>query len=161
MLTLQSSRGTRWLPVADFFLAPGKSACADDELLTQISLPVQPGHTVGVYLKISRNKAADLAICGVAVSMTAQAQTPSGFSYQIVVSGANPVPFQSNPACGMLGEQFPVFQRFQEAAHMTAEAVNPVGDIRSSIAYRKAMVYELTLQALQSSWKQLKVRRYE
>ena len=42
-LKIVSTRGTRLLPLADFFLGPRQVALAADELITEIILPVGPG----------------------------------------------------------------------------------------------------------------------
>ncbi|MBI9047989.1 MAG: FAD binding domain-containing protein [Anaerolineaceae bacterium] len=147
-LTLQSKSGSRNVNVEKFILGPVETVCQSDEILTKISIPAQPANCAGTYLKISRNKAADLAICGVAVVVCHSAKHPSGLAYKIVINGANPRPLQAEDACQFLAKQQPQISFLQEAARMAADAVTPLSDLRSSQAYRREMVYELTLQAL-------------
>ena len=147
IVKLQSVQGERDVPVCEFFVGPGKSVIQTGELLTGITIPVQEPHSRGTYLKISRNKVADLAICGVAVLGYPDAQHGCGFNFRIAVSGANAIPVvvpgvwdilstTMNQACLM------------KAAREVANSVTPLSDVRSTREYRKEMVYELTLQAL-------------
>ena len=46
-VNIMSARGTRLLPLADFFLSPRKVALAPDELITEIRLPLDPRSAAG------------------------------------------------------------------------------------------------------------------
>jgi carbon-monoxide dehydrogenase medium subunit len=147
-VVLQSTQTRREVLVEDFMLSPGKTVCRQNELLTAIILPAQPVGSRGVYLKIGRNRAADLSICGVAILVSANEKNKFGSSCQIVVSGANPIPIKISAASEYLAGHQPDQAAFQHAARLASQAVQPISDLRSSAAYRQAMVYELTLQAL-------------
>ncbi len=147
-LVLQSCQTSREVRVEDFLLSPGKTVCRQDELLTAIILPIQPANSRGVYLKIGRNRAADLSICGVAVLLSPDESAVSGTKAEVVVSGANPIPIKILAAREYLAGYQPDQAVFQHTARLAAQAVQPISDLRSSAAYRQAMVYELTLQAL-------------
>ena len=147
-VVLQSLRETREVAVEDFLLSPGKTVCMQNELLTALIIPKQPGNSRGVYLKLGRNRAADLSICGVAVLVSKDKKNNSGVNCQIVISGANPIPIKISAACEFLAGHLPDLAAFQHAARLASQAVQPISDLRSSQEYRQAMVYELTLQAL-------------
>jgi CO/xanthine dehydrogenase FAD-binding subunit len=152
---LQSLLGSRQLPVQEFILGPGKTACRPDELLTQINIPVQPEGSVGTYLKLGRNKAADLAICGAAVMSFPAAGTANGLRHRIAVSGANPVPLLLENISEYLASQPAGLPAYEHAARLAADAVHPIDDLRSSKQYRTAMVYELVLRGLIACHEQL------
>jgi carbon-monoxide dehydrogenase medium subunit len=152
-VVLQSSETCREVLVEDLMLSPGKTICWQNELLTAIILPAQPANSRGVYLKIGRNRAADLSICGVAVLVSLNDKNNSGVSCRIVVSGANPIPIKISAASEFLAGHLPDQAAFEHAARLASQAVQPISDLRSSAAYRQAMVYELTLQALTACFK--------
>ena len=147
-VVLQSAQARREVRVEDFMLSPGKTVCQPNELLTAIILPAQPINSRGVYLKIGRNRAADLSICGVAVLISSERRNDSGVTCQIAISGANPIPLRITSACDYLTVHQLDKAAFQHAARLASLAVQPISDLRSSQEYRQAMVYELTLQAL-------------
>jgi carbon-monoxide dehydrogenase medium subunit len=155
-VVLQSLKGKREVKVADFVLAPGKTDCKSNELVTELILPIQPSESCGIYMKLSRNRAADLSICAVAVQVSVDKTNRSGYEFQIVVNGANPKPIKIESAGSHLADHKPGEAVFEQAAQMASLAVHPVSDIRGSKAYRKAMVYALTLQALTDCYTQLK-----
>jgi carbon-monoxide dehydrogenase medium subunit len=147
-LTLQSLQTDRETSIKDYFQGAGKTVLQANELLTQIKIPAQNAQCKGTYLKISRNKAADLAICGVAVLVCPSSENKCGFSFRLAVSGANVVPVLAVEAADFLSENEIQQSTLQKAARMAADAVMPLSDVRSSREYRSEMVYQLTILAL-------------
>jgi len=59
--------GTRRVPIAKFFLGPGKTALRPGEFLTAIHLPPAPVGARGVFSKLGRTKIGDISMVSVAV----------------------------------------------------------------------------------------------
>jgi carbon-monoxide dehydrogenase medium subunit len=154
-LVLFGPAGEREVPAADFFLGPGKSARRPDEFLTAVRLPVSPEGACGTYLKLGRNKAGDLAVVGVAVLGHRSQDVPSGYVFSIALASVAPVPLRAAAAERLLAEQKPGTTVFAAAAMKAMDAAMPIDDVRSSAAYRKAMVRNLTRQGLNEVWVQL------
>ena len=150
-LTLQSLDDEREIAVTNFFSGAGKTVLHHDELLVQIKIPAQHPQCKGTYLKLSRNKAADLAICGVAVLLCPNEQNKSGFDFRIAVSGANVVPVLAVEASSFLANNQINQETVFQAATMVTNDVTPLSDVRSSAEYRKEMVCQLTIQALENT----------
>jgi carbon-monoxide dehydrogenase medium subunit len=56
--------------VEEFFVAPDKVNLGRGEMLTEVRVPFSPVNTKQVYLKHSIRRAMDIAIVGVAVSLS-------------------------------------------------------------------------------------------
>ena len=63
---MQSVRGRRSVPAAEFFLSALQTELADDEILTSISFPLLSAGVGSAFAEFSRRKG-DFAIVGVAV----------------------------------------------------------------------------------------------
>ncbi len=72
--TLQSARGKRTVPAADFFTGPFTTALKADELLTDIHLPTLPKHTGTAYVSFEQ-KASGYAIVGAAAVVSLSRRT--------------------------------------------------------------------------------------
>lgn len=59
-------KGTREVPVDEFFLGPNKVALADDELVVGFKLPAAPDKSGSAYIKHARRQAMELPMVGVA-----------------------------------------------------------------------------------------------
>jgi CO/xanthine dehydrogenase FAD-binding subunit len=66
-VVLMSEKGTREVPLRDFFIGPGKTLLNPNELLVEISIPMPKGKSV--FLKLGRRKAMTLSIVNVAVCL--------------------------------------------------------------------------------------------
>ncbi len=150
--------GEREVPVGEFFLGPGKSARRADEFVTAVRFPIPPRGSRGHYLKVGRNKAGDLAIVGVAVLGFPDDNVPAGHCFRIALASVAPVPLRVQAAERILAEQKPGQRAFASAAKSAMEASTPIDDVRSSAAYRKEMVRNLTLRGLEEAWHDVRVR---
>lgn len=63
-----SVRGSRWIPVADLYQGYYETALADDELLTDVTIPAERRAAPGAYLRFTALSVDDWPTLGVAVS---------------------------------------------------------------------------------------------
>jgi len=73
-----ATQGERLVPVENFFEAPHVTKRAPDEILTQIQIPNIPPRTGMVYLKLGKRRALEIAVVGVAASITLEQATTVG-----------------------------------------------------------------------------------
>ncbi len=59
--------GSRRVPVAEFFVGPGKSALKPGEFVTAIHLPPAPAQNAAAFNKLGRTKIGDISMVSVAV----------------------------------------------------------------------------------------------
>ncbi len=142
---ITSRKGSRALPLTEFFLGPGKTVLAQGEMLTSIFIPEPAADTSSVYLKHSPRRAMDLAFVGVAVVL----KDAAGRQVAIALSAVAPTPIRvpaAEQAIRQAGEV--TGEVLAEAAGLCVEAARPISDVRSTAAYRKEMVKVLSLRAL-------------
>ena len=156
--------GEREVAAGEFFLGPGRTAMQPGEFMTAIRFPVPPAGAVGRYLKLGRNRAGDLAIAGVAVygfpNGTASGYGPatsSGYRFRIGLASVAPVPLRAREAEAVLAANPPGADTLALAAEKAMEAATPIDDVRSSAAYRRAMVRTLSLRGLRDVWERLRI----
>ncbi len=155
MLEVHGVDGARQEALATFFKGPGKTALHCGDIVTAIRLPLPPKGGAGADLKLGRNKLSDLSIVGVTVFGYPEAQAGSGFRFHVALASVAPVPLRAEAAEAYLAGHAPGPEAFQEAARLAAAACTPIDDVRSSARYRKAMVRNLTRQALEKAWERL------
>jgi carbon-monoxide dehydrogenase medium subunit len=149
-LILHGRRGERCVPITEFFLGPGKTAMKPGEFLLRIEIPPLPKGAAGRYLKLGRNAHGDLAIVGVAVLGYPDRRAKSGYRFRIALASVAPTPIRVPDAEAILAESPLTPDVIGAAATAAMETARPIDDVRSSAAYRKAMVKNLTRRAIQS-----------
>jgi carbon-monoxide dehydrogenase medium subunit len=147
-VTLQSLRGSRTLPFADFFRGVRKTALEPDEMLVDISFPAMTSAQVGTFLKLGLRRAQAISVVNVAVILTLAGDTIS--QAWLTLGSVAPTIVRATQA-----EQFLAGQRLSpaiinEAGELAAQAASPISDVRGSAKYRRHMVNTLTRNALEA-----------
>jgi CO/xanthine dehydrogenase FAD-binding subunit len=158
LLNVHGLDGYRQIPLAGFFLGPGKTVLQPGDIVTALHLPLPPTGSAGVYIKLGRNTWSDLSIVGISALGWMDLQTPSGWRLKVALASVAPVPLAVTAVDEYLSETAVSVQSIQEAARLAQQACSPIDDVRSSARYRKAMVRNLTEQALLKTWATLEGR---
>lgn len=145
---LASSAGQRTVELEEFFLEPGKTVLAEEEILTELVIPEQ-ATTGSHYIKFGLRKAEALAVVGVASAVTLKAGTIQ--EVRIALGAVAPVPMRARAAEDGLRGQRPTAELLQRAGELAAEAARPITDIRGSAEYRRHLVVVLTRDSLQAA----------
>ena len=146
IVELISLKGSRLIPLAKFFVGPGKTVLGEDEILTAIHIPKQPPGANSIYLKHTTRGAMDLAIVGVAVQI---ALIDGCHDVRIGLGAVAPTPMRSRKAEIFLSQVSKIGDKeINEAAHIAEQESKPISDIRASAKYRRDMVRVLTERAL-------------
>lgn len=142
-----SPRGRRRIALDEFFLGPGRTVLAKDEILAAVYIPEPWPGAVATYLKHSPRRAMDLAVVGVGVLL---ARTAAGrFEVRIALGAVAPTPLRATGAEALLREAARLDDTvIHEAARLAAQAAVPIDDVRASAEYRTEMVRTLTARAL-------------
>jgi len=148
VVTVESVRGTRDIPIDEFYLGPKRNALAPDELISSVRLPIGAGPQQ--FAKVGPRNAMVIAVCSVAVALDARARTVG-----VGIGSAAPTP-RRVPEAETLASEIPwrqgrldgdVARRFGEAV---AAAATPIDDVRGTAAYRRHGLAVLARRAL--SW---------
>jgi aerobic carbon-monoxide dehydrogenase medium subunit len=144
-----SSRGERWINIADMFLSYYQTAIARDELIVEIEVPPQPDRVHAWYAKFTALSADDWPAVGTAVWY----RTESGAiaEARIAVSAATERPVRVPTAENELTGSSPTAQAFAKAAEAAAAAIEPLDDIRGTAAYKREMIRVHVRRALEQA----------
>ena len=153
--------GTRRVPIAEFFVGPGKTALRKGEFLTSIHLPPAPTGAIGAFSKLGRTKIGDISMVSVAVHSWTEDERQRikdefGLSswvfrrhWAIALGAVGPTPLRAFEAeAALAADASP--EGVRRAAELTAAAARPIDDIRASAAYRRAMVAVLTRRGIEA-----------
>ncbi len=146
---LVGSQGERVLPLERFFVGPG-STVLNKEILTEIIIPHPALHTQGIYLSISRRRAVDLALIGVAVVAALNPDKGEWEAVKIALGAVAPTPIRAHHAEKVLEGKSMDAGLIEEAALIASEKeASCISDVRASDWYRKEMVRVLVQRALE------------
>lgn len=148
---IRSMSGRRKMPLEEFFVGPGKTALASDEILTSISIPPSKGSIPGTYLKHSIRKAMDLAIVGVAVVIDLDGENECCQRARIALGAVAPTPIRAKRAESLIEGKAITDTLIEEAAAISSEESRPISDVRASADYRRDIVKVLVRRGLRQT----------
>jgi carbon-monoxide dehydrogenase medium subunit len=143
-VVIQGRNGERVLSMPEFHVGPYETAVGDDEILTEIRLPIRPG-AGSAYEKVER-RVGDWAIAaaGVAVWM------PYGTIDHVGI-GLTAVGLDNGGAARTqeyIRGKRPSEDLYAEAGRIAAQECDPIDDQRGTAAYKRHLTGELTSRAL-------------
>ncbi len=163
--------GERTIDIDDFFHGLFMTALGEDEILTEIHIPVPSGASGGAYVKLER-KVGDYAVAGAAVQLTLDEDgkvtqagvglTNLGFA-PIRATAAEETLLGADfvPAGGLRGAIERVRDAITKApdaeeiiaaaAQAAADMTEPVEDRRGSVEYKRNMARVLTARAIRQA----------
>jgi aerobic carbon-monoxide dehydrogenase medium subunit len=139
-------KGERVLPIDGFFVTLFTTKLENDEIVTEIRIPVPPPRSGGAYFKLER-KVGDFATAAVA----AQLSVDDGGICQKAGIGLTNV--GATPVKAAKAEEFLRGKKLDEpdiaqAAQFAADEAQPSSDLRGPEEYKRGLVKELTRRAL-------------
>jgi aerobic carbon-monoxide dehydrogenase medium subunit len=147
-MVAQSTRGTRIIPAGKFFSGIMTTTLAEDELLTEVRLPLLPPETRFGFCEFNR-RAGDFALAmALAVYRVNDGRIVEP---RLAVGGAEAHARRIADAERVLTDRAPAADSFAAAADRAAEAIDPMEDAQTSAEYRRDLVRTLTRRALEQS----------
>ncbi len=147
-MVAQSKRGQRVIAAKDYFAGIMTTALDEDELLTEVRLPLLPADARVGFQEFSR-RAGDFAL-GMAV-VTYQVVGGKIATARVGIGGAEPSPRRIAEAEAALIGKPPGATAFDAAAVAAAAAIAPLEDFHTSADYRRDLVRAMTRRALDSA----------
>lgn len=142
------SGGTRELPVADFCLAPGKTALQSGEFLLALQLPAPKPRSGAAYLRFIPRNEMDIAVVGVGVAVELDAAQTRAVSARVALAAVAPRPLNVAEAAAVLTSGPWSDALMEQAAAKAQAAATPISDMRGDADYRKHLVAVLVKRAL-------------
>ena len=147
-MVAQSVRGTRVSPAHEFFAGIMTTTLEDDELLTEVRLPLLPPDTRFGFYEFNR-RAGDFALAmALAVYRVEDGRIVEP---RLAVGGAETHARRLAEAEQVLAGRAPVADSFVAAAERAAAAIDPMEDAQTSAEYRRDLARTVTRRALERS----------
>ena len=142
------AKGSRTIPIAQFFTGLFTTALQPAEVLTEIRIPAPPPGSGGAYLKLER-KVGDFATAGAAAFLVLKGGIIERAG--IGLTNLGPTPIKATAAEASLAGKKADDAAFAEAGRLAASACKPGADRRGSVEYKTAMARVLTVRALRKA----------
>jgi carbon-monoxide dehydrogenase medium subunit len=142
----RGTNGERAIPITEFIVDFFGNALADDEMVTEVRIPVPSGRAGGAYQKLER-KVGDYATVAVAAHLELAADGTIARA-GLALTAVNPVNTKVTAAEEMLVGQQPTTEVFVAAGELAAQASEPRDDVRGSAEWKRNVVRVFTRRAL-------------
>jgi CO/xanthine dehydrogenase FAD-binding subunit len=158
LVELVSVRGTRRVPVGDFFTAPKRSVLAPDELIAAFLVPAAQGPQQ--FAKIGTRNAMVIAVCSFSLALH-----PATRGVGTGIGSAGPTPLRAPEAEEFLAAELPwdspsalPDSLARQFGDLVAAAASPIDDVRGTAAYRRHALSVLARRTLGWAWADLRAR---
>ncbi len=145
-LHARSRKGTRAIAARDFFTGALTTSLAEDELLSEIELPVLPARTGTSFLELARRRG-DYAMLGVACAVTLDANGACA-EVRLAYCNAGEIPVAAPKATQALKGQRIDDKTARDAAETAKGEIRPFGNVHASADYQRHLAGVLTRRAL-------------
>lgn len=142
-VTAASAGGTRTVAAADLFTGPFMVSIADDEILTEVKVPIWPDGTGTAFVEMSRIFNG-FPVVGVAALVHLQDGLVDRVSVGLCGMAANAI---SADVSGLVGSA-PTADAVETAARAAVAGLEPPADVHGSTRYRKRVGVALIRRAL-------------
>lgn len=156
LVEAESVRGTRLIPIDEFYVDVKRNSLEPDELIRAVRIPVADGPQQ--FSKIGTRNAMVIAVCAFGIALH-----PRNGTVGAGIGSAAPTPRRAAPAeeflAGELAERglwqsgAPIgpaaVQRFGE---LVAAAASPIDDVRGTAAYRRHALAVMARRTLTWAW---------
>jgi carbon-monoxide dehydrogenase medium subunit len=138
----------RWIPIAEFFVGPGRTILQSHEILAAIHVPPPPSGGIGVYLKLGPRQTMDLATVGVAVFLLMDSDTAICRNVRVAIASVAPKPMRAFGAEKVLIDN-PLSQSLiSQAAKKASLESSPITDVYGPDWYKREMVEVFAKRAI-------------
>ena len=139
-------RGTRTIPLEEFFTGPGRTVLDGSSVLGSILVPVPPRGARAAYHAFTVREAMDLSVASAAAYVEREGRTV--VAARIALGAVAPVPMRVPMAeaeiLGTRGDEASI----ERAAVAASISCSPITDVRASDAYRRWIVHVVVRRAL-------------
>jgi len=137
---------TRGVPLAEFFVGPGKTVRAPNELLCAIRLPLPPAGYVGRFFKFGTRPALDIAAIAIGFGGVLSGNTLTGA--RVAFGAVAPVPMRAPRTEAAVEGAALDAAAIARIAAIARDEVRPIDDVRASAWYRRELVRNMTRRML-------------
>jgi len=142
VVELAGPEGRRKLPLEQFLLGPGKTACDPAELVTAVEIPLPEPPFGAAFARLTRRRGVDLATINMACALDSRGQALFAFG------AAGPTALLVREDSGRLAAPDLEDREARRLLETLTSRTSPIGDIRAGLDYRTAMLAVLARRVL-------------
>jgi carbon-monoxide dehydrogenase medium subunit len=146
-----SAKGSRTIPLDEFFKDYYETVLGPDEIITEVMVPKLAPNTGAAYIKFLPRTADDYATVSAAAVLTLDKANKTIADVRIALGSVGVTPIRATAAEDLLRGQPLKSDAFAAAGEKAKEAVDPVSDFRGSAAYKKDMAAVFVRRALEKA----------
>jgi len=139
--------GERTLPVQELFLDFYTTSLADDEIITEVMIPLLPKKSGIEYQRFSSSSVVDKPAAGVAVRLTLERGNEVIQLARVVLGCVGATPVRARGAEEILIGKRLLLDSAIEAGKAASQECDPITDLRGSAEYKRAIVGVLVKRA--------------
>ena len=144
--------GRRFMPIAEHYTGPGKTALTHEEILTAILIPLKSyENTFGHYIKYAMREALDIATLGCSANVRLAKDKKLIERMRLAYGVAGPVPLRSPSAEAAAAGKAASEETINAAALAALGDIKPRTSWRASGEFRTHLAEELARRALRES----------
>lgn len=144
---LFASGGRRVIDVDDFFIAAGKTALREGEIIEAVELPFAAARSMNTFIKAGRRKAMEISVVCVGASLAFDSKG-NIVSSRISLGSVGPRPLRARAAEAVLVGRPADAQAGLLAGQAASQESSPRSDVRGSREYRSLLVASLVERAV-------------
>jgi carbon-monoxide dehydrogenase medium subunit len=134
--------GARTVPVEDFFVGPGSTVLAEDEIVTSVRIPIPATPVGSAFARVTRRRGVDLASVNLACVVD-----PSG-KVRFGLGAVGPKPLVAGATVDDLSSE--------DGWSAVMSSTSPITDVRAGAEYRRAMLRVHAERALRAALDELR-----
>lgn len=148
-MVVRSARQQRVLTADQFFLGHFTTALDDDELLTEVRVPVGPAGAGWAFQELAR-RSGDFALVGVAAMVALNAERRVDAA-RVCLFGVADRPVRATTAEASLAGAEPTIDNFAAAASEAVADLEPASDVHGSSDFRRHLARVTVRRALEAA----------
>ncbi|GMV46883.1 MAG: carbon-monoxide dehydrogenase medium subunit [Pseudomonadota bacterium] len=137
----------RRLPLAEFFVGPGRTRLAPSELLAAVVVPLPPPGQRARFCKFGTRPALDISAVSIALAAVVTAGVARGV--RVAFGAVAPTPVRARRTEAALEGRALDAAAVAAAAQAAFDEVQPIDDVRASAWYRRELIRNLTRRMLE------------
>jgi len=148
-LDLVSPAGARTVPVAGFFVGPGRTILGPSEVVRTVRIPTRTEAYATFYHKVGKRKALTISIASLGALL--HVEDGAVVDARFAAGSVAPTPIRLRSVEEALVGRVLDEETIEIAGRLAEDAVSPIDDVRASAAYRRTVIGDLTRRAVRSA----------
>jgi xanthine dehydrogenase FAD-binding subunit len=137
---------TRTMPLADFFVGPGKTKREAGELVTAVEIPLPPAGFVSEFFKFGTRPALDISMIAIGLGATRDGKVLRNI--RVAFGAVAPRPIRAPQTEAALEGKALDDKAIEAAVTAALNDVHPISDVRGSDWYRRELVQNMLRRML-------------